>query len=573
MFRAPNEKVPRAKPTTSSMVPVGIPFKGLNSAAPYSSMDPNEAISLNNVIIEAYGARTRKGYTEWAVGLPTEDPVHSILNYYPSTYDTQAQTWVGDNGLRYRDINQIGTATPLSALGPGPGQIFAAQGTSIYNVTAGGAGPWTPEVGVTGVSPFWNGLNYQNVAGSFLLAANEKGGYAIYDGTAWTMPSAGTNPEQISGVDPAKICWVVAWKERIWFFVVNSTVAYYLPPGQITGKATAFDFGTAMDHGGTLSFLGGWTLDGGIGVDDYLVAVGSQGDVVIYKGTDPNDISAFALHGVWYAGPLPTGLRAVEGSGGDIHILTQMGVIPVSGLMKPSNIGAQAKDRITAPIDPLVAALMRDYSTVEGWQLTTIAKEEIILIRLPPLTGTYLENTFLAFKTTTKTWSVLSKLPYAHSINAGSLCYAGSMDGRVLRAFEGQLDDMKLNVPNKGIGIPCRVTPAYNPLGKPGINKHLKMVRPYFLTSAEPKLTITVLTNYSGPRAVFTPTVINPNDEDAWDSGVWDSARWGTNLRPLNNWYGCAGWGHAITVQLDYVAGGDTILTSMDYWMGSGGVM
>ena len=49
--------------------------------------------------------------------------------------------------------------------------------------------------------------------------------------------------------------------------------------------------------------------------DDYLVALSYQGDVVIFKGYDPDtagsDPNAFQLHGIWYVGAVPVGHRQV----------------------------------------------------------------------------------------------------------------------------------------------------------------------------------------------------------------------------------------------------------------------
>jgi len=573
MFRAANAQVPRAKPKTGTLVPVGIPHKGLNTRTSFSAMDPNEAISLRNVSVEAYGLRTRKGYNEWATGLPTTEPVHSILSYYPAIVSPGMQSQ-GPNNQRSKDLVGLMMVSPRSGFGPGPGTIFAAQGNDIFNVTTGGPGPWTPEVGiVTTGGPYWNGVNYQNVAGSFLLIANENGGYAIYNGTTWSMPSFGTGTGQVSGIDPANIINVCTWKERVWFVEKASTRAWYLPAGQITGVAKAFDFGNQYDHGGAQVFLGGWTIDGGQGIDDYLVSISSQGDVVLYKGIDPDTADTFQLHGTWYSGPLPAGLRAVDNGGGDIYILTQLGLMPLSKLLQPTYLAAQTIQHLSFDIDPLIATLMRQFSGLLGWAVIPIPKEEFVLIRIPDLAGTAIAESFLAFKTTTQTWSAFTDLPYASIRNIGPMAYAGTLDGRVVRAFDGPLDDVTIANP-QGRGIHCRVTPAYNPMKAPGIAKRVGLVRPFFLCSAIPAVTMTLLTNYGGPTPVVVPTLPTPQgDGDLWDTALWDEGIWSGSLQSVHSWFGAAGWGFTITVQLDYIAGGDTILMGLDYWILDGGVM
>jgi len=568
MLRIPGAEVARARKESGLFIPVGVPHKGLNTRSPFSAMDPNEAISLNNVVVESYGLRTRKGYTEWAVGFPTSAPIHSVLSYFPATTVVAASA----SSQLYEDMVGLMMVQPRSNAGPGPGIIFAAQGTSVYNVTAGGVGPWTAELGITGVGPYWNGVNYQNVAGNVYLAANEGGGYAIYNGTTWVMPVAGITPTDIEGLDPTTIVWVTTWKERVWFLAKDSSIAYYLPAGQITGKVTAFEFGTQMDHGGKASWLGGWTVDGGAGTDDYLVCCGSQGDVVIYKGIDPDDATTFSLHGVWYSGPLPVGHRCVEAGGGDIQILTQYGVLPLSKLLQPTHLAATLQQHTSYPIDPLIATLMRDYSTTVGWQAFSLPREELMLIRIPELANTVNTQSFLAYKTTTQTWSVLSRLPYAHTLTTGSAIYAGTLDGRVVRAFDGPLDNVKIGE-SSGAGIFCRVTPAYHDLGDKGKNKQIKMVRPYFLATIYPEVVFSLLVNYMAPVVVVRPTVPVNVPTAKWSVDKWDVGKWGGLLRPLHQWFGAVGWGHTATVQLDYTTGGDTLLTNIDYWVSQGGVM
>ena len=47
------------------------------------------------------------------------------------------------------------------------GFLFACTNNEIYDVTAGGEGPFTPETGVGVVtSDFWTWRNFQNAAGS-----------------------------------------------------------------------------------------------------------------------------------------------------------------------------------------------------------------------------------------------------------------------------------------------------------------------------------------------------------------------------------------------------------------------
>src|SRR5262245_21200697 len=307
MFRlATPQNTRRSRGEVGNLTSLAIPAKGINARDSLALMGPDNAISLVNVLCEAYGLRTRKGYSEWATNLPPLSPsgvmpVYTMMHWYPATAVVTPLT----RAMTARSsMTRLMVAEPRSVTAAPVGKLFAARGGSLYDVTNGGVGPWTAQAGISAAGDFWTWLNFQNVAGSFLVVTNDAGKYAYYNGSTWTVPTMGTGAGQIDGVDPAKFCFVIEHKERLWFIEEQTAKAWYLPVGQITGIAKPFSFGEQFRHGGHLVALACWTVDGGVGVDDYLVAVGSQGDVALYKGTDPDSASAWAIQGVWHIGAL-----------------------------------------------------------------------------------------------------------------------------------------------------------------------------------------------------------------------------------------------------------------------------
>src|SRR5262245_58448368 len=155
MFRlATQQNTPRSRPNVGVITPLRLPVKGLNTRDALAAMGPDSAINLSNVLVDSYGLRTRKGYIEWAINLPSNSNVSTVMNYYPATIAPVA-------------------AALGATLVPPVGKLFAAtNGGRLYDVTAGGVGPWASQAGVLGPSDFWSWLNFQNVAGSFLIIAN-----------------------------------------------------------------------------------------------------------------------------------------------------------------------------------------------------------------------------------------------------------------------------------------------------------------------------------------------------------------------------------------------------------------
>jgi len=573
MFRvATPQNTRRAQAQLGTVTPLAIPAKGLNARDSLSLMGSQYAISLMNALCEPYGLRTRKGYTEWVRNLSPGIPVRTMMSYYPA--DTTPAAMLLPAVMRPMPVSLRLFAEPRVAATPPAGMLFAATSGRIYDVTAGGFGPWTPMSGVSSTSDFWTWINFQNLAGSFLVACNDDGGYAYFDGSSWTMPALGSGPGFITGCDPALFCYVVEHKKRLWFIEKESTSAWYLPVSQITGTVTEFNFGEQFRHGGHLVAVVSWTVDGGIGVDDYLVAVSSQGDIALYKGTDPDSATDWAIQGVWHIGPLPAGRRSVLNTGADVHILSQLGVNAISRLLNTVDLAQQESMRLSYLISPVVSRLMREASTLDGWQIVTVPKEELFLIGVPPDSPEF-GGQYFGLKLSTAGWSQLKALPYSCFVSVDADVFAGTFDGRVVRAFDGPLDNVLIGE-TTGLPIQCQVTPAYNSMEanfETGARqKVFKMLRPTFIATATPTISVSVMTDYGAPKPGVVPTL--PDIAEAvWDVDLWDVGKWSGLTEPIKEWIGVHGVGFTGTAQLDYKCGGDTVLASIDFWTETGGVL
>ena len=574
MFRlATPQNTRRAQPQTGSLTPLAIPAKGLNARDALAVMGPEYAISLVNVLSEPFGLKTRKGYTEWATNVSTGIPVQTMMSYYPASAAPPGRVArIRPRALGMRLLSE----GPAASIAPA-GKLFACASGRVLDVTVGGNGPWIPMSGVGGPSmgDHWTWLNFQNIAGAFLIACNnDSGGYAYYNGSAWTTPTLGTGAGQITGCDPSTFCYVVEHMKRLWFIEKGTTRAWYLPVSQIVGTVTAFNFGEQFKHGGELVALVRWTVDAGVDINDKLVAISSQGDVVVYQGTDPDTVGDFVIQGVWYVGALPVGRQCVINSGADVHILSQFGVTPLSRLLTTIDMSQQEQMRLTYMISPVIARLMRESSSLVGWKIVSLPKEELFLIGVPPDSPEF-GGQFFALKLSTGAWSLLNTLPYSSFVSIDADVFSGTYDGRVVRAFDGPVDNVLIGT-TTGDPIQCQVTPAYNSMepgpGTGAQQKVFKMLRPTFITTTTPTIAVTIMTDYGGPGAAVIPTL--PHfDEALWDVDLWDVAKWTGLQGPIKTWIGVNGVGFAGTAQIDYLCGGETLLASIDFWTERGGVM
>lgn len=529
---------PRRHYTSSTPAPVG----GLNVRDALNSMGATDAIDLINWVPQQYGVRCRKGWSRYSIGFG--EPVRTIMSYQPDR----------------ESVDQT--------------KMFAVTDNDIYDTTARTDTP--SSVLTLAGSPGYGAMSYTmyaNTAGNFLVACSHIGGYFTFDGTTWTQRVAGVSAGQIDGVDPDELCFVTSWKRRLWFCRRGSASVYYLDTDQITGTITEFDVGPFLKNGGTIAFIANWTIDAGEGIDDLLIIAGENGDILIYKGTNPDSAATFALVGVYYIGRLPVGRRGFCTFGGDLVILSERGLQPMSyvtrggqSLLRASSIDYLGK------IQPRISDLVSRYSLLSGWSLMVYAKENLMVLTVPiDISGIYDQY---ALYTNTNTWTLLRGMPNNGSMGLfDSQMYFGTEDGEVIKAFDGYFDNVPYdNSENPGDGISGVIQPAYSYFGLPGQNKNWHMARPTFLASVPPAFSVQMATDFRYIPPVV-PEQLLTAEGSLWDVALWDEAVWGGELNTYADWKGVGAIGYAGSLILNTICTGDTFMPSIDYMYEPGGVL
>jgi hypothetical protein len=192
---------------------------------------------------------------------------------------------------------------------------------------------------------------------------------------------------------------------------------------------------------GPLRGLWSWTYDGGAGIDDSLVAISAGGDVVIYQGTDPASASTFALKGVWSVGAVPEGRRFATASGGELLILSALGLVPISVLTRGATTYDPANS-LTRAIAPLFGRLFASYGAYRGWSVQTHPTANGLLVVVPVSDAGDSQQLFFSFAT--KGWYVWRDLPILCAATWSRELYFGTGDGRVC-VQRGYVDDVQLD--------------------------------------------------------------------------------------------------------------------------------
>lgn len=513
---AVNRRPPRrANVTRTRSFPA--PIGGWNARDAIADMDPKDALVLDNWFPLAAEVMTRKGYTQYATGLGTQ--VETILSYSAPS---------------------------------GSEKMFAAAGSNIYEITNGGAVGAAAVTGLT--SARWEYVNITVAGGSYLYAVNASDTGRLYDGSSWSTPS-------LTGISSDTIAFVALHKRRLWFVKEGTLQAWYLPVDVVAGTVAQFDLQTIARRGGYLMAMGTWTLDAGYGVDDHAVFITSEGEVAVYRGTDPDDAATWALVGVWEMGA-PIGRRCFRKYGGDLLVICQDGVLPLSKALISSRVTQRTAltDKIMQAMSDAAVA----YNGNFGWQLLHYPRANMLLLNVPVSAGSQVQ---FAMNTITGSWCRFTGI-YA---NCWELFqdepYFGG-DGFVGRFWNTFYDVTSTSIQADAQG-------AFNYLGDRGSNKRVSMVRPILSSDGSPTLTMALRMDYDQelqPTASLSVTPLTGGG--AWDSGVWDSSLWGGDLTVLRAWQSQFGVGRCVSPVLRSVSGGiETRWQAIEYVFEPGGMI
>jgi hypothetical protein len=407
-------------------------------------------------------------------------------------------------------------------------------------------------------------------AGHFLLYCDEENGYHVYTESTrtWVKIAMGGGAGQIANVDPDSLTHVVAWKNRLWFTQRDKATGWYLDVGAIYGTAARFDFGNKFKYGGNLVGLWSWTIDGGSGVDDLLVAISSAGDLLIYQGTDPASASTFAMRGTWFLGGVPAGRRIASDFGGDLLVITQLGALPLSKLIGGA-LNLDPQIYISGKISTLFNDLMNVRKSLTGWEIKLHPTDNAVFVNLPKLAGGEYEQLAMSF--VTRGWARLTGLPVACAETWHGSLYFGTADGRVC-INTGYVDNNQLAGSTNSTAIPWSVLTSYQNLGT-GQIKRVQFIKPMFATDG-------TAPSFEG-EARYDFDLTDPDDVSfaststagTWDSGSWDSAVWGSGQGIAGSNVGSAGMGSNVALAISGSSKAKTTLIGVNVAFDVGGYL
>lgn len=508
--------------TASVPAPVG----GLNAVDSLAAMPPEDAVILDNFFPQPTYVQLRNGCLTYTQNLPGW--VETLAPYN----------------------NKSGTE-----------KIFGWSGTAVYDCSASGLVGAPVVTGLTNAQ--WESVNVPTPSGAYLYAANGVDKPLNYDGTTWVSVDAVSTPA-ITGVTTTNLFCPQLWGSRLWFVEKNTTKAWYLPVQSVGGAATSFELAGQFSLGGYLAAIMTFSLSSTNSFDDYIGFLSSEGQLIVYQGTDPGSATTFARVGSYNSGK-PIGRRCWFKYGADAIILSSEGLVSVSRLIA---IGVQqTKDTVSYKIQQLINADIRNYSTIYGWQGVVHPFGNKIIINVPVANNSKYHQ--YVMNTLTGAWCSYG-LVNASAWNAACFCVSGD---RLFFGFSTVTCQADIGTLDYALNfIFGTAEPAFSYFGT-NREKRFTMARPVLLTDGLVYPALGLNLDFSTNVPTGTPTFAAPSGS-AWDSALWDAGIWSTNAVVQKNWQTVYGVGFAAAIYIQIAAQNVNVQwLSTDFVLEDGGVL
>lgn len=552
---------------------VPAPTGGLNARDALANMPETDAIVLNNWWPMPYGLSIRPGSIAWATQIPSGQGFLA--------------TWASPDG-------QTKLFTVGSVDNP------SGYDGAIFDITSR-AGPLDPVptpvyIGIKSLTP--RTLQITNDGGAHLFfISGDDSPTVVYNSSGFHEILIDAAP---APAVPAPYTWygglgnqtnqMTSHQGRVWATDSKSSVAYYLPVDAVYGEWQPFDFGPQFTLGGGIWFMTTWTIDDGNGAEDHLVVVSTEGQAAVYGGTDPTDIAAWSLVGVYTVGkPVGVPAKCCTKVGGDLILLTQRGLTSMAALLVSTKVNSSVNAVESDKVQPILAKLVTFESYKWEWQIFYHPTTNLFVVNIPPayvgaptvLNELSAEATILGQRQLAANlvvdhipWTAFTGVPAANWASFETDLFFGTLDGRVYKAWTGWYDEVDLANAN-GKEVKSQVQQAYSYFGSPAVQKQVGMYRPGFLVKEPINFGAVIEYDYYVRKLRIPSAGYGTENYDLWDAAtsLWDGAIWAGGVFPDRRWIQAQGMGTAASLRMSMSSKSDILWVATDYSYKVGGLL
>lgn len=475
-----------------------------------------------------------------AANLANAKPGQALIleNFFPT------QTGIQPRGGRAKQatIGTVAVERVFHYTGAGVSKLFAADETTISNITSPADPDVAPTPDVTGqTSGYYADALFTTTGGTFLVLVNGADKMQRFDGSVWLQITAAST-DAITGVDTADLSHVWIYRNRMFFIEKDTLDVHYLSVDSIAGALGTKSLGGIFRRGVSLLFGATWSRDSGDGLNDLCVMVTTEGEIAIFNGSDPSgaDPGDFDLVGR-YDITKPLGKNVTMTAGGDLLVLTEDGIVPVSEAVTKDS-AALSLSAVTRQIEPDWQTFVRARGTTP-WEIAKWPSHNLAVISTPAAAEGDAEFC-LVVNVETGAWTKYTNWDVRSLDVFEDRLFFGDRNGVI---WEGETtgadgDDT----------IYCTYVGHADHLSSPGVTKTVHQMRSSFVARLPfiPKVSCSVNYTINLP----TPPAVAPLTGAGWDVSLWDVGVWddpGTDATMIQTrWTSVGVTGFAVNPQL-----------------------
>lgn len=473
------------------------PVGGWNALDATAAMPATDAVRMDNLFPETSYIRLRHGSQVFYQLAQSPIPITTLMTYASPT--------TGD-------------------------RLLAAVAGQIIDITN------RTNAGILGgaQSDEWEYVNFSTPGGNYWIGVNGTGGQWIWGGSGVAQP--GSNTTDTTG-DLGPWSMIASYQSRLFFAGPDSLRLLYLPVNVFQGEVHGIDLGSYFVQGGNIAFMGTWTRDDStLGMNELLVVGSTKGEIIVFRGVDPDDPSNWFLAGLFEMGRPVAGHRQLCKLGPDMMLINEDGFQSLANYIAMG----QSKSLTTAisrKIGNAVSQAVAAAKTLQGWTAILWPTRNALLVNVPQPGGGFQQY---VVNTITGAWCrFLGMNAYCWTVFNDALFF-GTDNATVMQADAGADDN--------GVPIAFDLITAFQVFGNLQQQKRATMVRPFIIASGNwyPVLDVQMdytLSNVTSPIGIesFATT---------WNNFNWDQANWASGGQPQHNWYSVQGIGTAFAVRM-----------------------
>lgn len=389
-------------------------------------------------------------------------------------------------------------------------QLIAGAGGDLFLVDVEPPSSET-SIGTGFESDVWSAVMMSNAADvASLVMVNGEDGIQVWNGTVLTKAVT------VPAID--KLETVTTFKNRLWFTEKETASLWYGQPlSNNPTTLTEFPIGPLLRLGGKIVAISSLSMDGGAGPDDYLVAVSSNGEIVVFSGIDPaTDMTLVGL----FKGARPLSNRCLKKSGSDLVYYGS------SGPQRMSELFAAVEGLEGTPIAIRTAFEEAMYDKVPelGWELIAYQRRSWMLFNVVDNFPTVFRQFVLNLET--NAWfEITGWNAVCFCVFKGDLYFA-THNGKILKADFGFNDD--------GKPIEFDYMQSWVQFETSAVKK-FNQAQITIKSNSVPKIAVDMMVNYREELPKSQPGFAPEVKVSPWDVSPWDTSEWsGSDIFYIN---------------------------------------